>query len=115
MKLGKGRHSDLSSHVPTYVDLCLGIVGMVVLPGIKVGDYWGCVVGIVPVKHVGEHFSRDIVVEFLDLFLNVVQERIAGPATNHHDEKNWATPGEHCHSCSGTDGVCANLVSCNVE
>jgi hypothetical protein len=59
MKLGKGRHPGLSSHVPTYVDLCLGIVGMVALPGIKVGNCWGCVIGNVTVKHVGEHFLRD--------------------------------------------------------
>jgi hypothetical protein len=100
MKLGKCRHPGLSSHVPTYVDLCLGIVGIVALPGIKVGDCWGCVVKIVPVKHVGEHFSRDVMFEFLDLFPNVAQECVAGPATDHHDEKNWATPKEHCHSCS---------------
>jgi hypothetical protein len=68
MKLGKGRHPGLSSQFPPYVDLCLGIVRMVALPGIEVGDYWGCVVGNVPVKHVGDHFLRDVVVEFLDLF-----------------------------------------------
>ncbi len=79
------------------------------------GDCWGCVDGNVPVKHVGEHYPRDVVVEFLDLFPNAVQEGVAGPATNRHDEENWATPKEHCHSCSGTDGVCANLVGCNVE
>ena len=60
-------------------------------------------------------FLGDIMVEFLDLLLNVAQERIAGPATNHHDEKNWATPEENCDSCSEMDGVCANLVNCNVE
>ncbi len=54
-------------------------------------------------------------VEFIDLFLNVVQEHIAGPVTDHHDKKNWATPNEHCHSCSGTNGVCANLVGYNGE
>jgi hypothetical protein len=78
----------LSSHVPTYVDLCCGIVGMVALPGIKVRNYWGVVVGDVPVKHMGEHFLGDIVVEFLNLFPNVAQECVAGPATDHHDKKN---------------------------
>ncbi len=105
----------MSSHVPTYVDLCRGIVGTVALPGIEVRNCWGGVVGDLSVKHVGEHFLGDIVVEFLDLFPNVAQECIAGPAIDHHDKKNWATPEEHCHSCSRTDGVCADLVCCNVE
>jgi hypothetical protein len=109
----------LSSHVPTYVDSCRGIVGMVALPGIEVRDCWGGVVGDVPVKHVGvgEHFLGDIVVEFLNLFPNVAQECVTGPATNHHDKTNWATPEEHCHSCAQTNanGVCANPVCCNVE
>jgi hypothetical protein len=111
----KGRHPGLSSHVPTYVDSCLSIVRMVALPGIEVGNCWGCVVGNVPVEHVGEHFLRDVVVEFFDLFPNVAQEHNAGLATNHHDEKTWVTLEEHCHSCSQTNGVCANLVGCNVE
>jgi hypothetical protein len=88
---------------------------MVALHGIEVRNCLGGVVGDVPVKHVGEHFLGDIVVEFLDLFLNVAQECIAGPATDHHDKKNWATPEEHCHSCAQIDGVCANLVCCNVD
>jgi hypothetical protein len=33
----------------------------------------------------GYHFLQNIVVEFVDLFANVSQEGIAGPATNHHD------------------------------
>jgi hypothetical protein len=53
-----------------------------------------------PVKHVGEHFLGDVVVEFLDLFPNVTQEGVAGPATNHHDEETQATSEEPCHSCS---------------
>ena len=79
------------------------------------GNCWGCVFGDVPVEHVGEHFLGNIVVEFFNLLPNVMQEGIAGPAANHHDEENWATPEEHRHSCSQTDGVGANLVSCNVE
>ncbi len=97
----------MSSPVPPYIDLSRGIVGMIALSGIVVGD--------VPVKHVGEHFLGDIVIEFLDLLLNVAKESIARPATNHHDEEDWATPEEHCHCCSQTDGVCTNLVCCNVE
>ena len=88
---------------------------MVVLSGIKVGNCWGCIVGDVPVEHVGEHFSGNVVVEFFNLLPNVTQEGIAGPATNHHDEKNWATPKEHHHGCFRSDGVGANLMSCNVE
>jgi hypothetical protein len=82
----------LSSHVPTYVDSCLGIVGAIALPGIEVGNCWGCVVWDVSVKHVGEHFLGEVMVEFLDLFPNVMQEGVAGPATTHHDEENLATP-----------------------
>ncbi len=90
---------------------------MVALSGIEARNYWllGRCSWDVPVKHVGEHFLGDIVVEFLDLFPNVAQECIAGPETNHHDKKNWATPKEHCHSCTQMDGVCANLVCCNVK
>ncbi len=103
------------SPVPPYIDLSHGIVGMVALSGIKVGNCWGGVVGDVPVKHVGEHFLGDIVVEFLNLLLNVAKESIARSATYHHDEEDWATPKEHRHCCSRTDGVCTNLVYCNVK
>ncbi len=103
------------SPVPPYVDSSCGIVGMVALSGITVGNCWGGVVGDVPVKHVGEHFLGDIVVEFLDLLLNAAKESIARPATNHHDEEDWATPKEHRHCYSRTDGVCTNLMCCNVE
>ncbi len=78
---------------------------MVALPGIKVRNCWGGVVGDVPVKHVGGHFLGDIVVELLDLFPNVAQQCVARPATNHYDKKNWATPKEHCHTCAQMDGV----------
>jgi hypothetical protein len=115
VKLGKSRQPGLLSHVPAYVDLCLSIVRVIALPGIEVGYCWGCVVGDVPVKPVGEHFSGDVVVEFLDLLPNVMQEGVAGPAANHHDKENWKTPKEHHHSCSRTNGVHANLIGCNVE
>ena len=82
---------------------------------IEVGNCWECVVGDVPVEYVGEHFLGNLVVEFFDLLPNVMQVGVAGPATNHHDEENWATPTEHRHGCSQTDGVGANLVICNVE
>ena len=85
------------------------------LPGIKVRDCWGCVVGYVPVEHVGDHFAGDIVVEFFDLFSNVAQKGIAGLATNHHDEKQGTSTKEHCHCCAQADGVCADLVGSNVE
>jgi hypothetical protein len=88
---------------------------MVVLPGIEVRDCWGCVVGYVPVEHVGDCFAGDIVVEFFDLFPNVAQKGIAGLATNHHDEKHGTSKKEH-HLCRAqADGVCANLVGSNVE
>ena len=115
MKLCEGGKPGLPSRVPPYVVSCLCIVRVIALPGIEIGNCWGYVVGDMPVKHVGEHFWGDIMVEFLNLFPNVAQECVAGPATNHHDKKNWATPKEHCHSCTRTDGVCANFVCCNVE
>jgi hypothetical protein len=60
-------------------------------------------------------FLGNIVVEFFNLLLNVMQKGVTGPATDHHDEENWATPEEHRHGCSRTSGVGANLVNCNVE
>ncbi len=68
-----------------------------------------------PVEHVGEHVGGNVMVEFFNLLPDVTQQDIAGPATNHHDEENWATPKEHHHGCSRMDGEGANLVSCNVE
>jgi hypothetical protein len=38
-------------------------------------------------------------VEFFNLFADVPQEGIAGPATNHHDYKDWASTKEHRHCC----------------
>jgi hypothetical protein len=106
----------LSSHVPPYVSLCLDIVRMVALPGIKVTrDCWGCVVGYAPVEHAGDHFAGDIVFEFFDMFSNVAQKDVAGPATNHHDEKHGTSIKEHSHCRAQADGVCANLVGGNVE
>ncbi len=85
------------------------------LPEIEVRNCWGCVVGYVPVEHVGDHFVGDVVVEFLDLFSDVAQKGVAGPATNHHDEKHGTSTEEHCHPRTRADGVCADLVSSNVE
>ncbi len=70
----------MSNHVPTYVSLCLGVVGIAALPGIKVRDCWECVVGDVPVEYVGDHFAGDVVVEFPDLFLDVAQKGVTGLA-----------------------------------
>jgi hypothetical protein len=78
---------------------------MVALPGIKVRDCWGCVVGYVPVEHVGDHFAGDVGGEISDLFSNVEQKGIAGPATNHHDEKQGTSTKEHCHCSTQVDGV----------
>ncbi len=50
---------------------------MVALSWIEVGNCLGGVVGDVPVKHVSEHLSGNIVVEFFDLLLNVAKEGIA--------------------------------------
>ncbi len=103
------------SPVPPYVDSGCGIVGMIVLSGIELGNCWGGVVGDVPLKHVSEHLPGDIVVEFFDLLPNVAKEGIAGPSANHHDEEDWTFSEEHRHCCARTDGVSANLVCCNVE
>ncbi len=85
------------------------------MPGIKVRDCWGCVVGYVPVEHAGDHFAGDVMVEFIDLFSNVAQKGVAGPATDHHDEKHGTSTKEHRHCHARVDGVCAGLVSGNVE
>jgi hypothetical protein len=87
---------------------------MVALPGIKVRDCWGCIVGCVPVEYVGDHFAGDAVVEFFDSFLNVAQKGFTGPATNHHDEKHRTSTKEHHHCHARADGVCANLVGSDV-
>ncbi len=70
---------------------------MVALPGIKVRDCWGCVVEYVTVEHVISHFAGDVVVEFFDLFPNVAQKGVTGPAANHNDEKHGTSTKEHCH------------------
>jgi hypothetical protein len=88
---------------------------MVALPGIGVRDCWGCVVRYVPLEHVGDHFVGDVVVEFFDLFSNEAQKGIAGPVTDHHDEKHGTSTKEHCHCRARADGVCANLISGDVE
>ncbi len=85
----------MSSHAPPYVWLCLDAGRMVALAGIEVRDCWRCLVGYVPVEHVGDHFAGYVVVEFFDLFSNVVQKGIAIPATDHHDEKHWTSTKEH--------------------
>ncbi len=105
----------MSSHVPPYVSLCLNVVGMVALSGIKVRDCWGCVVGYVPLEHLGDHFAGDVVVEFFVLFSNVAQKCVTEPATNHHDEKHGTSTKEHCHCRAQANGVCADLVGGNVE
>ncbi len=40
---------------------------------------------------------------------------IAGPATNHHDEKHGTSTKEHHHHRAQADGVCADLIGGNVE
>jgi hypothetical protein len=105
----------LSSPVPPYVDSGHGIVGMIVLSGIKMGNCWGGVVGDVPLKHVSEHLPGDIVVELFNLLLNVAKEGIAGPLADHHDEEDGTFSEEHRHCCARADGVSADLVCCNVE
>jgi hypothetical protein len=67
------------------------------------------------VEHVGDHFAGDIMLESFDLFLNVAQKGVAGPATNHHDEKHGKSTKEHCHRSTQADRVHANLVDGNVE
>ncbi len=95
----------MSSHVPPYVSLRLNVVRMVALPGIKVRDCRGCVVGYEPVEHVGDHFAGDIVGEFFNLFSNVAQKGVAGPATDQNDEKHRTSTKEHFHCRTQADGV----------
>ncbi len=75
-------------HVPHYISLCLDFVRMLALSGVKLRDYWGCVVGYVPLEHVGDHIAGDVMIELTDLFSNVAQKGVAGQATKHHDEKH---------------------------
>ena len=42
-------------------------------------------------------------IEFFDLFSDVSEECVAGPASDHHDEENGAAAEEHGHSCSRSD------------
>ena len=65
---------------------------MVALSGIEVENCWGCVVGDMPVEHVGERFSGNVVVEFFNLLPDVMQEGVAGPATNHQMRKTGQPP-----------------------
>ena len=47
----EGGKPCLSGHVATYIPSCLGIVRVVPLPWIKVGNCGSCVRGDVPVEH----------------------------------------------------------------
>ncbi len=112
---GRKQATWLVEPCPPHVSLCLDVFRMVALPGIEVKDCLGCVVGYVSVEHVGDHFAGDVLVEFVDLFLNVAQKGIAGPAADDHDEKHGTSTKEHCHCSAQADELCANLVGSNVK
>ena len=67
----KGGKPCLSGHVATYIPSCLGIVRVVPLPRIKVGNCGSCVRGDVPVEHLGVYSFGDVVAELLDLLADV--------------------------------------------
>ncbi len=50
-----------------------------------------------------EHSSGDIMAELLNMFSNIVEERIARPLPNHHDCVDWAFTKVHCHCCAQSD------------
>ncbi len=76
VKLGKSRQPVLSSHVPTYVDSCLGFVRVIALPGINVGNCWGCVVWDVSVNHVGEYFWKTLWLNSLTCFQMICKKAL---------------------------------------
>ena len=48
--------------------------------------------------------------ELFDLFPNVAEESVTGPASNHHYCVDWAFAEEHCHCSARSNGVRAYFV-----
>jgi len=56
-----------------------------------------------------------VVAELFDLFSDISKEGVAGPAADHHHDKDGALSEVHCHSSPGADGVGADLVGSDAE
>ncbi len=77
------------SHITSNVSPCLGIVWVVALPWVKMGDPWLFFLDV-PMVLVSELSPGDIVAKLLNLFVDVVEEDIARPSPNHHYSINWS-------------------------
>ena len=56
-----------------------------------------------------EHEGGDVGGETLDLFSDVSEEGVAGPATDDHDCVCGDFGKIHCHGCARSEGVCADV------
>ena len=84
------------------------VVAVVVLPRVKAVRP-RCGFADVMVELKAKHSAGHVVAELFNLFSYVSEDRVAGPATNHHHDKVGALSEVHGHSSPGTDGVGADL------
>ena len=56
-----------------------------------------------------EHTRGHPCTEFLYLVMDVLEEGITGPAADLHDSENWHPSKVHCHGCTQSYGVGANI------
>ena len=64
---------------------------------------------------VGEHSFADALGEFLDLFLDVAEERVGAPASDEHDCVDGFSGEVGHHREGGSDGVSADLAAGEAE
>ena len=72
--------------------------------------YGGLEIRSYEVAFMTEHTAEDVVGELFNLFIDVVEEGITGPASYHHVSEYGGNSCEvHDHDGSGSDGVGANI------
>ena len=86
------------------------VVAVVVLPRAQAMRL-RCEFADVTVELKAKHSAGHVVAELFDLFSDVSKKCVAGPATDHHHDKDRALSKVHGHSGPGADGVGADLLS----
>ena len=108
MVLREGREFYSPRQITTNISFCFGVVRMISLTRIQMrypGFYFRDVI-----KHqIFDHSFCHIVAKLFNLFSDVFEEGVAGPAAYHHDNINRYLVQGHCHSGSGAQRVCSNL------
>ncbi len=96
-------------HVATNIPSFLGVFRMIpdtwVIWGNTCVDFWD-----VPEVLAGKHSFCHVLAEFHYLFSDVVEESVAWPSSYKHDHEHWAFPQLHCHCCTQSNWVCANIL-----